>query len=364
MDFHRLQPRKKTALANKRPSIRGRLATLIVRAVVKHWPADDSAAMVKRARRIFGEPNPSRARQFRGVRIEEVSDGVRSEWLLPDQLHFPDSVLFYMHGGGYISCSAKSHRPITATLARFIGCRVFSLDYRLAPEYPFPAAVEDAIAAYQWLLASGIKPDQIAVAGDSAGGGLAMATLVGLRERGIALPVCAACIAPLVDLTGDYPCTNPASCAMFYRKDGLAFARIYLNGASPHSPLASPILADLKGMPPLLVQVTNKELLFDDAVRLHQKALASGVESRLHVYPGLSHDWHMLVGTVPEAAEALHEIADFVMQKLSAHNRGRYALSAAHRNFLTGMRHGRRVGNRVTIVTTEGILRLRPSGSP
>ena len=143
-----------------------------------------------------------------------------------------------------------------------------------------------------------------------------MAALVAMREKGIALPACAACIAPLLDLTGDYPCTNPTSCAMFLREDGLAFAKIYLNGASPKSLLASPLHADMKGMPPLLIQVAEKELLFDDAVRLQEKAKASGVDSRLHIYPRLSHDWHMLVGTVPEAKVALHEIADFVKEKL------------------------------------------------
>jgi acetyl esterase/lipase len=293
------------------------LATLVVRAVVKHWPANDSGAMVTRARRIWGQPKLAGFFQSRGLRIEAENDGVRGEWLTPARLHSPDAVLLYMHGGGYVACSARSHRPISAALAHLTGCRVFSLDYRLAPEHPFPAAVEDALAAVLWLTTTkGIPAKNLALAGDSAGGGLAMATLVGLRERGMALPACVACIAPLVDLIGDYACTNPKSCAMFYPTDGLAFARIYLDGASPRSALASPLLADLKGMPPLLVQVADKELLFDDAVRLHQKASASGVDSRLHIYPGLPHDWHMFVGTVPEAREALREIADFVREKL------------------------------------------------
>jgi epsilon-lactone hydrolase len=317
MEFRPLQRRKEAVLGNKRPSIRGRLATLVVRAVVKHWPADDNAAMVKRARKIFGGSEPAGSRQLRDLRIEEVNETVRGEWLVPSALHFPDAVLLYMHGGGYVSCSPGSHRPITMALARGIGCRVFSLDYRLAPEHPFPAAVEDAVAAVRWLTASGIQSEDIAFAGDSAGGGLAVATLVALREQSLALPACVACIAPLVDVTGDCKFTNPTSCAMFYPKDGAAFARIYLNGASPRSTLASPLLADLKGMPPMLIQVADKELLYDDAVRLHDKALAGGIESRLHVYPGLPHDWHMLVGRVPEAGEALREIADFVTTKLA-----------------------------------------------
>lgn len=291
---------------------------MLVRAVIKHWPANDDSAFVKRARKVFGEPKFIRYHLPREIRIEEVRNEVRGEWLSPSQVSFPDAVLLYIHGGGFVSCSPQTHRPVTATLARLIGSRVFSLDYRLAPENPFPAAVEDTVAAFQWLLKAGVKPENIVLAGDSAGGGLTISTLVALRQRGIALPACAACIAPVVDLTGDYNYTNQKSCSMFFPEDGKAFARIYLNGASAQSPLASPLFADLKGMPPLLIQVADKEFLFDDAVRLNEKALASGVDSRLHVYPGLPHVWHMFIGTVPEAGEALGEIASFMKQRLAA----------------------------------------------
>lgn len=284
--------------------------------MVKHWPVNDDAAFVQRARRVFGETKLIRYRPPREIRIEEVKGSVRGEWLTPTPLRLTDAVLLYIHGGGFVSCSPRTHRPATASLARMIGCRVFSLDYRLAPEHPFPAAVEDSLATFQWLMAQGIKPKNIALAGDSAGGGLVMATLVGLRERGIELPSCAACIAPAVDLTGELTFTNSNSCAMFLPEDGRTFASIYLNGVSPHSPLASPLFADMKGMPPLLIQVADRELLYDDAVRLHEKVTASGVESRLHVYPGLPHVWHMFVGVVPEAGEALREIADFVKEKV------------------------------------------------
>jgi len=288
----------------------------LVRAIVKHWPVNDSAAMVRRARRLFGQPKLLGFRQTRGMKIEQVDGDVRGEWLTPAKLIFPDSVLLYFHGGGYVSCSPRSHRPITAALARLIGCRVFALDYRLAPEHPFPAAVEDAVEAFQWLVESGINPEQIALAGDSAGGGLAIVTLVRLRDEGAALPACAACISPWTDLSGDFTCTNQTSCAMFFPADGMAFARTYLNGTSGRSPLASPILADLHGLPPLLIQAADSELLYDDAVRLNQKATERGVESTLHIYRGLPHGWQMFAGVVPEANQALNEIADFVRQKL------------------------------------------------
>jgi len=274
--------------------------------------------MVRRARRVFGGPRLGNFGEKRGMKIEKVETDVRGEWLTPAPLNLPEAVLLYFHGGGFISCSAEGHRPITTTLARLIGCRVFSVDYRLAPEHPFPAAVEDTVAAFQWLLKTGVKPRNIVLAGDSAGGNLVMSTLVSLREQGIALPACVACIAPVVDLTGNFNYTNQKSCAMFFPEDGRTFARIYLNGASPLSPLASPLFADLKGMPPMLIQVADKEFLFDDAVRLNEKAVASGVDSRLHVYPGLPHVWQMFVGLVPEARQALQEIADFVKQKLGA----------------------------------------------
>ncbi|HEY6348232.1 MAG TPA: alpha/beta hydrolase [Candidatus Angelobacter sp.] len=298
------------------PSLRGRLATILVRIIVKHWPANDSAALVRRARRVFGEPKFVRFRPPRGLKIEEVVTDVRGEWLIPSDLRFPDSVLLYFHGGGYVSCSAKGHRPITTTLARSIGCRVFSLDYRLAPEYPFPAAADDAFNAFHWLVRNSINPKKIALAGDSAGGGLVFATLVRLRDEGIS-PACAVGISPWVDMTGEYSITNQKSCAMFFPADGMAFAQIYLNGASPKSPLASPLLADLNGLPPLLIQAADKELLFDDAVRLHEKATTSGVESKLHIYPGLPHVWQMFTGVLPEADQALKEIAEFISQKFT-----------------------------------------------
>ena len=289
----------------------------MVRAIVKHWPVNDSAAMVRRARRLFGQPKLLGLRQARGMKIEQVDGDVRGEWLTPAELIFPDSVLLYFHGGGYVSCSPRSHRPITAALARLIGCRVFALDYRLAPEYPFPDAVEDAVKAFQWLVRSGINTEQIALAGDSAGGGLAIVTLVRLRDQGATLPACVACISPWTDLSGDFTCTNQTSCAMFFPADGMAFARIYLNGSSGRSPLASPVLADLRGLPPLLIQAADSELLYDDAVRLNQKAAASGVESTLHIYKGLPHVWQMFVGVVPEANQALEEISEFVRQKVA-----------------------------------------------
>ena len=278
------------------PSVRGRLANILVKLVVKRWPQDNPTALVRRARRIFGEPKLPGFGQLRGVKIEQLSQDVRGEWLTPDQLRLPEAVLLYIHGGGYVSCSPRSHRPISGALARRIGCRVFSLDYRLAPENPFPAAAEDAVKAAQWLMASRVKPGNLALAGDSAGGGLVIATLAQLRELGLPLPACGVCMSPWVDLTGEFSCTNTTSCAMFFPRDGLAFAKVYLNGASARSTLASPLLADLKGLPPLLIQVANSEMLYDDSMRLNEKAAASGVQTSLRVYDRVPHVWQMFGG--------------------------------------------------------------------
>lgn len=297
------------------PSFRGRISHALVKLVVKHWPRENPNALVGRARRIFGRPKRLGVRQARGISIQQVTGDIRGEWITPAPLRLPDVVLLYFHGGGYVSCSPGSHRPITAALARRIGCRVFALDYRLAPEHPFPAAAEDALAAVQRLLAS-TRPENLALAGDSAGGGLVLATLIRLRDLGLPLPACGVCLSPWVDLTGKFPCTNQTSCAMFFPADGMAFAKVYLNGASAMSTVASPVLADLRGLPPLLIQVANTEMLYDDSIRLNEKAAASGVQCRLRDYDRLPHVWHMFAGVVPEADQALDEIADFVSDKL------------------------------------------------
>jgi epsilon-lactone hydrolase len=217
-----------------------------------------------------------------------------------------------LHGGGYVSCNARTHRPITASLARLAGQRVLALDYRLAPEAPFPAAVDDAARAYAWLLEIGVKPENITIGGDSAGGGLVIAMMLRLKARQQPLPSAAVCLCPWVDLTGAASYSNAENCAMFRPEDSGAFAELYLNGASARLPEASPVFGDLSGLPPLLLHVSTTELLYDEVVRLHEKAKKSGVNSTLRAYPGLPHDWHIFLGWMPEAGMALKEVAAFV----------------------------------------------------
>ena len=276
---------------------------------------DDERAVARRARRLFGSSFIiQKARTF-GVRVEQVrgEGGVRGEWLTPAEAG--PGVVLYMHGGGYVSCSPTTHRPIAAALARGAGRRVFSLDYRLAPEHRYPAALDDAVAAYEWLLGTGLPPESVSLAGDSAGGGLVLGTLLRLRDAGRALPACAVCFSPWTDLagTGESIAGNDGRCQMFRPANIGEFASAYLGGASPLDPYASPVYADLGRLPPVLLQVGSTELLLDDSRRVHAKILETGGRSELEVYEDIFHCWQMLDGIVPEAGEALRRASLFVL---------------------------------------------------
>ncbi len=267
--------------------------------------------VVKRSRQFFGLHGHISFLYARNVSITAATGAVRGEWLTPLNVKHQDRVILYLHGGGYISCSASSHRPITAALARMADMRVFSLDYRLAPEHPYPAAVDDAAAAYLWLLQQGHSPEQIIFAGDSAGGGLVIATMLRLRSQSEPLPAAAVCFAPWVDLTGKCDYRNGQDCSMFRGDDIATFAGLYLGDVAAEHCEASPIFGDLRGLPPMLIQASSTELLLDDALRLHERALAAGVRSRLDIYPGLPHVWQMFIGLIPEAEMALRQAAEF-----------------------------------------------------
>ena len=287
----------------------------------RRWGKDEQA-VARRARRLFGTPLPLQWLRTRGLNVRPVNDSnggegvVRGEWIEPERAD-DDAVIFYIHGGGYVSCSAATHRPITASLARLARRRVFSLDYRLAPEHRYPAALDDAVAAYEWLLAHAcVAPNAISFAGDSAGGGLVLACLLRLRDAGLPLPACAVCFSPWTDLagTGESQHFNDGRCAMFRTENNHEFALAYLGDASPRDPYASPAYADLAGLPPLLLQVGSTELLLDDARRVHQKIQAAGGRSRLEVYEDVAHCWQMLDGFVPEARAALRQAASFIRE--------------------------------------------------
>lgn len=229
------------------------------------------------------------------ITVAKVSaNGVPAEWTSAPGADTRRAVL-YLHGGGYVFGSLDSHRHLASEIARDVGGRTLALHYRLAPENPFPAPVEDSVAGYRYLLAQGIQPTNIALAGDSAGGGLVVAALVAIRDSGLAQPSCGWCISPWVDMEAiGGTMTSNASRDPTVQKDAiLEIARQYLGSADPRSPLAAPIYADLRGIAPLYIQVGSVETLLDDSTRLASVAGAADVPLTLEVWPEMPHVWHL-----------------------------------------------------------------------
>jgi monoterpene epsilon-lactone hydrolase len=263
------------------------------------------------ARKIFGT-DPHKVPASVNISPGQVG-GISGEWVQKSDAS--KSVLLYLHGGGYFGCSPQTHRTITASFALH-GFLVFAPDYRLAPENQFPAALDDAVATYRGLLDEGYSPESIVVAGDSAGGGLAVALLLALRELGVPGPAGAALFSPWTDLaaTGESIRTNAARCAMFHGPDVGLSARYYLGETDPRNPLASPLYANLTGLPPLLIHVGEDEVLRDDSTRLAERARAAGVRVELKVWPVVPHAWQLAPHLIPEARQSLHESAAFLRE--------------------------------------------------
>lgn len=255
---------------------------------------------------------------WRLVVCDRATDApLRGEWLVREAERArgqPLRTVLYCHGGGYYFCSPSSHRPLVFGLAARSGARTFSLDYRLAPEHPFPAALDDVLAAYRRLLADGTAPDSIVFAGDSAGGGLALAALVALRDAGEPLPAAAVLFSPWTDLaaTGGTLVSNDGLDPMFCGAAIGRAAKFYVGDANPTDPYLSPLYADFTGLPPLLVQASSTEVLLDDARRVAERARASGVSVQLDVWSKMPHVWHLWTPFVPEAGQALERAAQFV----------------------------------------------------
>jgi epsilon-lactone hydrolase len=253
------------------------------------------------------------------VRVETTNaNGVAAEWTSTPQAD-PRKVILFLHGGGYISGSIDSHRHMIAEAGRQAGARTLALGYRLAPEHPFPAALEDAIAGYRFLLSCGITPAHIALAGDSAGGGLAIAMLVSLRDAGVALPACVWCISPWVDLENSgASMTSKADIDPIIQKPYLMeLATAYLNGTDPRAPLVSPIHADLHGLPPMLIQVGSAETLLDDAIRLADVAGQADRRVTLEIWPEMIHVWHLFHPQLAAGRQALAAVGAFIRTVLS-----------------------------------------------
>jgi acetyl esterase/lipase len=249
------------------------------------------------------------------VKYEVVdAGGVPGEWITTPGAA-DERVIFYLHGGGYVLGSVNTHRELISRLSRAAGARALAIDYRLAPESPFPAAVHDSVAAYRWLLSQGVGPGHIVVGGDSAGGGLTVAMLMAIRDADGLLPAAGVCISPWADMECTSVIERAKTDGMIQPEGILGMAKAYLGGADPRTPLASPIFADLKGLPPLLIQVGGAEELLDDSTRLTERAEAAGVDVTLESWEDMFHVWHFYAGMLPEAQQAIDRIGEFVREK-------------------------------------------------
>jgi acetyl esterase/lipase len=254
-----------------------------------------------------------------GTAVETVDvAGVPSEWVRPAVVVAPDACVLYLHGGGYVIGSCNTHRPLASHLGARAGLPVLVIDYRLAPEHPYPAAVDDALTAYDWLLARGFDPARVVVAGDSAGGGLTLATLLALRARGRPMPALGVAISPWVDLTlsGDSMDSMGDRDPLITRPGLQRMADWYVGSADAADPIVSPLFGDPGGLPPLLIHAGEVEALRDDAVRFAARAAAAGVDVTLEVWPEMIHVWHVLGPGVPEAEAAVTRIAEFIAARL------------------------------------------------
>jgi monoterpene epsilon-lactone hydrolase len=292
------------------PSFVARTLKIVTRATVKKKPRDRDA-LVRHIRRAFGD-TPIPPMLPWGVRREALTGAIRGEWL---RVRAPKRAILYLHGGGYIAGVTRTYHNLCSRLASALDADVLLPDYRLAPEHPFPAALDDAVAAYDSLIAAGFRANQIIIAGDSAGGGLTLGTLLALRDRGDAMPHSAIVLSPLADLTmtassiDSRDATDAMLSATLLRLGQHLYVR---EGEDARHPHASPAFGDYTGLPPLFVTVCEDECLRDDAYAVVEKARAAGVPVTFVARPDLVHVWPIFVPIMPEAREDLRKMIAFV----------------------------------------------------
>jgi acetyl esterase/lipase len=289
------------------------LAIARIRAVYRGWNRETTVEQMR------SDWDTAFGGSAAAVTCEHVSaGGVDGEWI--SSAHAPaDKAILYFHGGGFRIGSVTSHRDLIAQIGLASGCRVLAINYRLAPEHRFPAALDDALAAYGWMLDQGLQPCDIAFAGDSAGGNLVLAAMLAFRERGLPLPISAVLMSPWTDLaaTGASYVSRAEADPIHQRPMILALAKNYLGGqGDPCDPLVSPLYADLAGLPPLLIQVGDRETVLDDSVMLADLARAAGVDVHLEVWDGMIHVFQMFGAELAEAQQAIASIAQFLNRHL------------------------------------------------
>src|ERR1700722_2389417 len=299
-------------------SLQNMLLTWALHRWIKPASRDNQDVATSRARTARV---PFGAKLAPGWRIRAERDAtLNGEWIEPGAPNHAahGRCILYLHGGAYIAMSPRTHRSVTSRMATNADARLFALDYRLAPEHPFPAALEDALAAWHALSAD-TPPSRIVVAGDSAGGGLALARMIALRDAGEALPAAAVLFSPWTDLaaTGQSLIDNDAADPMFFGSWVGPMARHYLGDTPATNPLVSPVYADLTGLPPLLIQASDCEVLLDDSRRVAENARRSGVEVTMCVWPGLPHVWQAFAPILPEGRAALRDAGVFIRARLA-----------------------------------------------
>jgi epsilon-lactone hydrolase len=252
-----------------------------------------------------------------GVTVkEQIIEGIKTEWLIPAEAN-SEKLIMYVHGGGYVSGSCSDHRGFVSKFAKFTGITNLVFEYRLAPENPFPAALDDSVKVYHWLLDAGYKPENIVIAGESAGGGLCLATLLALKENKIPLPAGAVAISPWTDLTcssDSYQTKNRFSPAPL--NSWFVFSKHYCGKTPANNPFISPLFGDLKGLPPLFINSGVNDELFDDGEKFAQKAKNVNVDVKFRAGTGMVHCYPLLAPMFPEATQAMNEIVEFIRQHL------------------------------------------------
>jgi acetyl esterase/lipase len=301
-------------LAPRRASLRAEFVRLGLRLAFKRSRSQANVASVRRRLEVFGYmvPNPPRDTQVSRVDL----DGVPAIQVATPKSR-PDRHLLYLHGGGHMSGSPGLYRDFIWRLADATGARVTILDHRLAPEHPFPAALDDALTAYRRLLSDGADPRRMAIAGESSGGGLTLSTLMRARDEGVPLPAAAIVLSPWTDLalTGTSLQTNARADPMIRSDEAPRLAALYLAGADPRMPYASPLYGDPSDLPPTLIQVGSDEVLLDDSVRMAERLRAAGRHVEIEIWPRMPHTWQLWARVIPEASAAIARIGAFVESK-------------------------------------------------
>jgi len=284
-----------------------------IRGVYRSWKRDTSVAQMR------SDWDTAFEACTVPVSCQRISaGGVDAEWILPSNAR-QDKAILYLHGGGFRLGSVASHRELISRIADASGCRVLALNYRLAPEHRFPAPVEDALSTYHWMLDQGLKPENIAFAGDSAGGNLVLAAMLSLRDSGLPLPVAAALMSPWTDMaaSGESYVSRADADPIHQRPMILALAKNYLGpDGDPCQPLASPLYAGLAGLPPLLIQVGDRETVLSDSTVFAERAKAAGVDVELEVWGGMIHVFQMFAAELSEGGRAIGAIAGFLDKHL------------------------------------------------